>query len=131
MAQVPTFLRRWVVLDGPDVDFAATQNVPSNSICTPLSGAVQRIAVNWMPWVSEGVLGNGTINMQLIVADEAQVHQGQTPPTIVMGSEVDAGVAVGEGCVYDVAGCRNITVRMVSTTSNAAYIDIYWRILED
>lgn len=132
-AQVPTFYRRWVVLDGPDVDFAASQNIPTTNLImdfTRLQGAAKTICVQFIPW-SGGSLGTGTLDLQCVVVDEAPSHQGQTPYIPVMGSPIQEDVALGQGATFDVSGCRKIAIRIAGSSTTADYCDLYVRVLEE
>lgn len=130
MPQVPSFLRRVIVADGADPDWAATQVAPDASICiNPV--AASSIIVTALPYDVDNVLAaSGTIDLQLIDVGVPQVFQGQQLPTIVTGSPVDAGVGVGEALVYDVAGSNLITMRVANIAAidpTATYVDIFWR----
>src|SRR5262245_9854368 len=128
--QVPTFYRRWLVAGGADDDWALTQVLPPSNLLVPLSSLAKVLCVNFVPYTA-GVVDTGTLDLQCVVADNSAPYQGQPPVSVIMGSSVQTAVAVGQGAVFDVSGCRRIAIRIAGSATTAVYVDLFLRILED
>lgn len=129
--QVPTLYRRWQVLDGPDSDFPANQNIPPSNLLMDFEGQAKTICVQPIPLTTNGSLGTGTIDLQCVVVDDSASFQGQAPFTPVMGSPVQMAVTTGQGATFNISGCRKVMIRVAGSSLTADYVDIYVRVLEE
>lgn len=129
--QVPIFLRRWVVADGADDDWAADQTSPPAEILASVA-QVNTMGVTFVAYEADGTtVSGGTLDVQLIDLSQPTPFQGQAFPALITGAPVDASIDCGEGLIYDVSGCRTVTIRVAGSAldGGAASVVIYWRAL--
>lgn len=129
--QVPTFLRRWVVADGADPDWAATQTLPPATILADVD-QVNTLGVTFVAFEADGTtVSSGTLDVQLVDVSLPAPFQGGTFAPLVTGAPVDAAINCGEGLIYDVRGCRAVTIRVSASALDpaAASVVFFWRAL--
>lgn len=125
MAANPLLLRRVAKADMPDPDWAASQVVPSASICIDVA-IVKEISVEFVAFnvADEVVNPSGTISLQPIKVAKTIVG-GRT---LVSEGATDMGVNQGDDMRYNVSLVKTFTLRVAAhaLSASVSYIDIYW-----
>jgi len=125
---LPTKLRRILVADLPEADYAKTQATPSASICVDVT-RLNKIAITFVPRKVDETVSTGTVDLQLIDIANIVDSDGETTDTnLIRSASIDLAVEVGEGLTYDVSRSRLVTVRIAGNAlgGDATAVDIYW-----
>lgn len=117
----PLLLRRKVLADLADPDYAATQ-VPPGVLANVAD--LRTIVVFAVARDNLGAVVAGTCDLQLV---SAGVTADAVPVGVVWSAPPDLAVGNGDALEYDVSACKAIAIRVVADAHpGATTLDIFW-----